>query len=133
MDNDLSKIDIFFDHFDCRNSIAPSAAHDAPELLTINKGRIPKTISVEKSVKKLTRPKAMTLCNLTSLLESVELLSLFLVKFYLLLPTYGVASFLCLGTGFQKSGLTILLRSLQSSLVSNNSNPSSLIGKARKS
>ena len=48
-------------------------------LLTINIGRIPKTISGEKSVKKLIRPKAITLRNPTGLRGSLALLSLFFV------------------------------------------------------
>ena len=36
----------------------PSVALDAPRLLTMNRGRIPKIVSVEKSVKKITSPNA---------------------------------------------------------------------------
>src|SRR5918994_7553805 len=42
-------------------SIAPRIALDAPKLLTINIGNTPKIISVEKSVKPLTKPKYKTL------------------------------------------------------------------------
>ena len=42
-------------------SIAPRIAFDVPKLLTMNNGKIPKTISVEKSVKKLTKPSIKTL------------------------------------------------------------------------
>jgi len=41
--------------------MAPSIAFDAPRLVTINSGNIPRIISVEKSVKKLTVPNATTL------------------------------------------------------------------------
>ena len=40
--------------------MVPSIALDAPRFVTTNNGRIPKIISVEKSVKKLTNPNATT-------------------------------------------------------------------------
>jgi hypothetical protein len=43
-------------------SIVPSIALEAPREETTNNGRTPKTISVEKSVKKLTTPRAITFC-----------------------------------------------------------------------
>ncbi|MDQ4073495.1 MAG: hypothetical protein M3162_04230, partial [Thermoproteota archaeon] len=42
-------------------SIAPKMALDAPRLFTMNVGNTPSTISVEKSVKKLTKPNIKTL------------------------------------------------------------------------
>jgi hypothetical protein len=41
----------------------PNIALDAPRLLTIKRGKIPKIISVEKSVKKLTKPIDTTFLN----------------------------------------------------------------------
>ena len=41
-------------------SIAPNIALDAPKSVIMNRGRIPDTISVEKSVKRLTIPKIVT-------------------------------------------------------------------------
>lgn len=41
-------------------SMLPSIVLETPRLLTMNRGSIPRTISVEKSVKKLTSPNAKT-------------------------------------------------------------------------
>jgi hypothetical protein len=53
-------------------SIVPRIARDAPREEVINRGKPPRTISVEKSVKKLTRPRAATL-HIPSPFESIGL------------------------------------------------------------